>query len=70
MFLRNVILAAILALLLPYASPGQTHVVHASRAESGIVVDGNLSEPVWGEALPETEFTQRDPEEGKLISLT
>ncbi len=62
---RNIILAVSVSLLFRFTSLAQGHVVHAARATTGVVVDGNLSEPVWLDAVPETEFTQRDPDEGK-----
>jgi hypothetical protein len=40
-------------------------VVRAVRATSGIVLDGRLDDDVWVRAPASSDFTQRDPEEGK-----
>lgn len=42
--------------------------IRAARAEGPLHADGVLDEPAWREAQPVTEFTQRDPEEGKPVS--
>jgi hypothetical protein len=39
--------------------------VGALRTTGRIVVDGHLDEPDWQRAQPATDFTQRDPDEGK-----
>jgi Domain of unknown function (DUF5916) len=45
-------------------SPTNT-TVHASRvAGNAITLDGVLSEPGWSQALPASDFTQREPNEG------
>ena len=42
-----------------------TSAVHASRLQgSAITIDGVLSEASWSAAVPVTEFTQREPNEG------
>jgi hypothetical protein len=38
--------------------------VHAMRCPNAVSVDGVLNEAVWQQAVPVTEFTQRDPIEG------
>lgn len=43
-------------------------VVQATRATGPIHVDGKLDEPSWGKAVPVTDFTQVDPEEGQPVS--
>ncbi len=40
-------------------------VVQAVRATAPIVVNGDLDDEAWLKAPPATEFTQRDPDEGK-----
>jgi hypothetical protein len=40
----------------------------AARVTGPIVVDGHLDEPDWQQAQAATEFTQRDPDEGKPAS--
>ena len=44
---------------------GAVPVVQAMRATSSIAVDGRLDDEVWLKAPASTEFTQREPEEGK-----
>ncbi len=39
-------------------------IVHAVRAASKISLDGVLNDEAWARALPESDFTQRDPVEG------
>lgn len=39
--------------------------VHAIRATSPIIIDGELDDEIWHRATPATEFIQRDPDEGK-----
>lgn len=63
--------AAFVLLLSPFAFPAQngTHesvqVVQALRTSGKIELDGVLNDEVWAEASPATEFTQRDPDEGR-----
>ena len=38
--------------------------VRAVRVTGEMVLDGTLSEPGWATALPVSDFTQRDPQEG------
>jgi hypothetical protein len=40
-------------------------VVHAVRTSTPVVVDGRLDDDAWVKAPPATEFTQREPDEGK-----
>ena len=50
---------------------GATHgkrVVQAMRTEAPIVMDGNLDEPVWQQALVSLGFIQKDPQEGEPSS--
>jgi len=72
---RNRILAGGFLFLLLWAgsSSGQTPAssatsvpsIAALRTTARIVVDGHLDEPDWQTAQPATDFTQRDPDEGK-----
>src|SRR6266571_2247328 len=39
--------------------------IHAVRTSEKILIDGILNDKVWDSAPPATEFTQRDPDEGK-----
>src|SRR2546426_7794959 len=39
--------------------------ITAIRSHEKIIVDGVLNDEAWGTAIPATEFTQRDPDEGK-----
>src|SRR5712664_1697786 len=39
--------------------------ITAVRASEKVILDGVLNDRVWEIALPATEFTQRDPDEGK-----
>ncbi len=43
--------------------------LHAVRATSPIVIDGDLSESAWQNAPEFTDFTQHDPEDGKPATL-
>jgi hypothetical protein len=38
--------------------------IRAIRVESQLVVDGNLDEPAWNEAMVASNFVQKDPNEG------
>jgi hypothetical protein len=40
-------------------------IVQAVRSNTPVVIDGRLDEEVWLRAAAATEFTQRDPDEGK-----
>jgi hypothetical protein len=40
----------------------------AQRSDRPVAVDGRLNDPVWQQAVPVTEFTQRDPLEGTPTS--
>ena len=44
-------------------------VLHAVRAASPIVIDGDLSDAAWQAAPEFTDFTQHDPEDGKSSTL-
>jgi hypothetical protein len=52
-------------LLVASAAGAQSPVVHAARTSERIVIDGRLEDAVWASAPASTEFTQRDPDEGK-----
>ena len=43
--------------------------LHAVRAVSPIVIDGDLSDAAWQAAPEFTDFTQHDPDDGKPASL-
>ena len=43
--------------------------LHAVRAASPIVIDGDLSDAAWQAAPEFTDFTQHDPDDGKPASL-
>ena len=43
-------------------------VATAARASQRIVVNGRLDEPAWELAVPVTQFTQVDPQEGQPVS--
>jgi hypothetical protein len=47
------------------AAHGPVPTLHAVRTQSAVVVDGRLDDEVWGRTSAATEFTQRDPDEGK-----
>jgi hypothetical protein len=49
-------------------APPAPAVVHAVRATTRIVVDGQLDDEVWLRAPAVTTFTQRDPDDGKPAS--
>ena len=73
LFRSALVSAVILALVSPAdagqpAGHGSVRAVHAIRANSPIIVDGNLDDEAWLKAVPATEFTQKDPEEGKPVS--
>src|SRR6266850_5979232 len=65
MFLRRVTVTVCVVLLGPVFAYSQNLVASAARASERIVVDGVLEDAVWAVAPAETEFTQRDPDEGK-----
>lgn len=54
--------------LQPAASESAPPVVQATRASGHIQVDGRLDEAAWATAIPVTDFTQVDPEEGRPVS--
>ena len=63
---------AVFALLISPASlPAQNgsaksaRTITAVRVSEKVILDGVLNDRVWETALPATEFTQRDPDEGK-----
>jgi hypothetical protein len=66
----------VLGLAIVCASPGSAQtvahpaepVVHAVRASTAIVIDGQLNDEVWLRAAAVTTFTQREPDEGKPVS--
>src|SRR5713226_1022575 len=40
----------------------------ATRTSQSPTIDGNLSDPVWAQAVPITDFTQQAPDEGEKPS--
>src|SRR5262245_59672903 len=44
-------------------------IIHATRLEGPVVVDGRLDEPVWSNGNAVTDFKQRDPNEGAPASM-
>jgi Domain of unknown function (DUF5916)/Carbohydrate family 9 binding domain-like len=44
---------------------GTVPIVQAMRAMAPIAVDGHLDDEVWVRAIPASQFTQREPDEGK-----
>jgi hypothetical protein len=73
--LRYVCLSILVGLLSTAVSAGQSPATHGSvsivqavRATSPITLDGVLDDEVWLGATPATDFTQKDPEEGKPVS--
>ncbi len=50
----------------PDASAAASHV--AARATRPPVIDGRLTDEIWGQVVPATDFTQRDPDEGAPAS--
>src|SRR5580765_5480725 len=67
MFYRHVASVILILLVLPIVLPAQNNVqtLRAVRTSEKILIDGLLNEKVWEAAPPATEFTQRDPSEGK-----
>jgi len=64
-----VLLAMILALpMQSAASASPEQVAVATRTPRPPKIDGNLSDPVWAQAVPFTDFTQQDPDEGQKPS--
>jgi hypothetical protein len=69
--LSKFIAAVIFFVLSITAHAGETsgtkpfHVVHAIEAQGKIALDGVLDEETWAKATPISDFTQRDPDEGK-----
>lgn len=62
-------------LLTAAAAAGQTSTSHSNvpvvqsvRASAPIVIDGRLGDEAWLQAPAATDFTQRDPEEGKPVT--
>ena len=49
-----------------FMSPEQVAV--ATRTSQSPVIDGNLADPVWVQAVPITDFTQQTPDEGETPS--
>jgi hypothetical protein len=47
------------------AADRSVHTLRAVRASEKILIDGVLNDKAWESAPPATEFTQRDPDEGK-----
>src|SRR5262245_22482456 len=43
-------------------------VLRATRTPQSIAVDGRLDEPIWMDAQPAIDFTQREPSEGAPAS--
>src|SRR5437762_6246139 len=55
----------VILLFLPGVLSAQNPTLHAVRTSEKIVIDGVLNDKTWESAPPATEFTQRDPNEGK-----
>ena len=47
------------------ASTHGKRAIRAVRSELPVIVDGNLEEPAWQQAIVSLGFTQRDPQEGQ-----
>jgi hypothetical protein len=73
---RRIVLALLAATQgAPVAMAGQAQsahqgvpVIRAVRATTSVTIDGRLDDEVWLRAPAATEFTQRDPDEGKAVS--
>ena len=65
MFLRRATITACVLLSTPVVTYSQNLVASAAQTSERIVVDGILEDAVWAVAPAKTEFTQRDPDEGK-----
>ena len=68
MYQRVVIFVSILAMVLSVgrlnAQSTQPNVIQAVRIPEPIHIDGNLNKAIWQNAIPVTNFTQREPAEG------
>ena len=72
--MRNFI--AVIALLVLFSATSAAgsgiskplHVVHAVEVQGKITLDGILDEETWAKAVPVSDFTQLDPDEGKAPS--
>jgi hypothetical protein len=56
------------AVAIDYASVRATKVVTAIRVTEGITLDGRLNEEAWQQALPATDFLQKNPDSGAPAS--
>lgn len=61
-------ISGILCLSIPLLAGDNPQSVQAVRTETSPHIDGILDESVWQQAIPVTEFTQRNPDEGKPAS--
>lgn len=68
MYQRVVIFVSFLAMVLQVgrlnAQNTQPNVIQAVRVADPIHIDGNLNKAIWQNAIPITNFTQREPAEG------
>jgi uncharacterized protein DUF5916/cellulose/xylan binding protein with CBM9 domain len=62
---RSVVANAVFVVLTSPLLLAAQHTITAIRSHEKIIVDGVLNDKAWETAIPATEFTQRDPEEGK-----
>src|SRR5262245_21915000 len=61
--------ALVLGLVVECAAfAGDEQVAVATRTSRTPTIDGNLSDPVWGQAVPFSDFTQQQPDEGEKPS--
>jgi len=62
-------LALVLSLAVECAAFAESkQVAIATRTSRPPTIDGNLNDPVWAQAVPFTDFTQQDPDEGERPS--
>src|SRR5262245_3789650 len=62
-------LAIVLGLVVECAAfAGGERVAVATRTSRPPTIDGNLSDPVWAQAVPFSDFTQQQPDEGEKPS--
>jgi len=61
--------AAFLGLSMEALALVAPQVAVATRTKQSPTIDGNLSDPVWAQAVPIIDFTQQTPDEGERIRL-
>jgi hypothetical protein len=67
-FAFQVLWASVLSISAASEEKGGTkpiHTLQAIQASGRITLDGVLNEETWAIAVPESDFSQRDPDEGK-----